>query len=208
MLSTLIVPGLNGSGPTHWQSWFEQLLPEARRVVQDDWSTADLPRWRERVQASIDASVGRVVLVAHSFGCLASVAAAARQPDRIAAALLVAPADPRKFGVSQLLPAGHLGFPSIVVASANDPWVSLATARHWAGRWASRFINVGDQGHINVDAGFGPWPEGFELYESLVASVLRPTALPPRARRAPRNGIGTQTDSAVAASLNGFAPLY
>lgn len=185
MLSTLIVPGLNGSGPAHWQSWFETLLPEARRVDQDDWTSADLTRWRDRVHRHIDGSPGRVLLVAHSFGCLAGMAAAARSTDRIAGALLVAPADPRKFGASHLLPRAHLGFPSIVVASSNDPWVSLATARHWAGRWASRFINVGEKGHINVDSGFGPWPEGFELYESLAASCRQPIGLPVRPRPQP-----------------------
>ncbi|MBP7628661.1 MAG: alpha/beta hydrolase, partial [Zoogloea sp.] len=25
--TTLIVPGFHGSGPTHWQSWFEARLP-------------------------------------------------------------------------------------------------------------------------------------------------------------------------------------
>lgn len=175
MLTTLIVPGLNGSGPAHWQTWFQTLLPDARRVEQDDPDTPDLQRWVARVNEHIEAATGRVVLVAHSFGCLASVAAAARTPDRIAAALLVAPADPRKFGVGHLLPSTHLGFPSLVVASSTDPWVSLATARHWAGRWASRFIDAGDKGHINVDAGFGPWPEGFELYMALIDSINRPS---------------------------------
>ncbi|THF65157.1 RBBP9/YdeN family alpha/beta hydrolase [Pseudothauera rhizosphaerae] len=208
MLSTLIVPGLNGSGPTHWQSWFETLLPEARRVEQEDWSTAELARWRDRVLARIDGSVGRVVLVAHSFGCLASVAAAAEQPDRIAGALLVAPADPRKFGVGHLLPSGHLGFPSIVVASTDDPWVSLATARHWAGRWASRFINVGARGHINVDSGFGPWPEGFELYESLVATILRPAGVAAGRRPASPNRYRTQDfKTGLPGIRQRFAPL-
>lgn len=173
MNTTLIVPGLNGSGAAHWQTWFETLLPDACRVEQDDWAHADLELWSQRVLDRIDAATGRIVLVAHSFGCLASVAAAAQRHDRIAAALLVAPADPRKFGASALLPQRHLGFPSIVVASSNDPWVALGTARYWAGRWASRFVNVGARGHINTDAGFGPWPEGFELYESLLRAESR-----------------------------------
>lgn len=173
MNTTLIVPGLNGSGAAHWQTWFETLLPDACRVEQDDWAHADLALWSQRVLDRIDAATGRIVLVAHSFGCLASVAAAAQRQDRIAAALLVAPADPRKFGVSALLPQQHLGFPSIVVASSNDPWVALGTARYWAGRWASRLVNVGARGHINTDAGFGPWPEGFELYESLLRAESR-----------------------------------
>lgn len=173
MNTTLIVPGLNGSGAAHWQTWFETLLPDACRVEQDDWAHADLAVWSQRVLERIDEATGRIVLVAHSFGCLASVAAAVKRQDRIAAALLVAPADPRKFGASASLPQRHLGFPSIVVASTNDPWVALGTARYWAGRWASRFVNVGARGHINTDAGFGPWPEGFELYESLLRAESR-----------------------------------
>ena len=35
--TTLIVPGLNDSGPGHWQSWMESQLPDARRVRQIDW---------------------------------------------------------------------------------------------------------------------------------------------------------------------------
>lgn len=202
MSTTLIVPGLHGSGPTHWQSWFERLLPEARRVTQPDWETPDLESWSQRVADAIDASRGSVLLVAHSFGCLASVAAAARSPDRIAGALLVAPADPRKFQVGHKLPGGPLGFPSIVVASGNDPWVSLGTARHWAGRWASRFIAIGDCGHINVDSGFGPWPEGFALYSSLAEASRRPAGTS-RAVPAPRHGIRE-----LQSGLSGLAPLY
>lgn len=176
MISTLIVPGLNGSGAGHWQRWFQGLVPEAVWVEQTRWDAPDLDVWSARLVDEIDRAKGRVLLVAHSFGCLTAVASAMRRRDRVAGALLVAPADPRKFGVSKRLSTGPLGFPSVVVASTSDPWVSITTARYWAGRWASRFVNVGDQGHINIDAGFGPWPEGFALYQALFASVTRPSA--------------------------------
>jgi predicted alpha/beta hydrolase family esterase len=52
-----------------------------------------------------------------------------------------------------------------VVASANDIYVSIFTAQRWVRRWRSHFINLGRQGHINIEAGFGNWPEGFTLYE-------------------------------------------
>lgn len=172
MHTTLIVPGLHGSGPTHWQSWFEQVTPQARRVHQADWSNPVLPVWAEQVIDAIDASPGPVVLVAHSFGCLASVTAAVQRRQRIAAALLVAPADPVKFGVEAQLPAAALGFPSIVVSSTDDPWVSSATARRWAALWGSGFVDVGAKGHINVDSGFGPWPEGHAIYETLVRDTV------------------------------------
>ncbi|GHU06440.1 hypothetical protein AGMMS50225_01330 [Betaproteobacteria bacterium] len=171
MLDTLIVPGLHGSGPEHWQSWFERRLPHAHRVVQDDWTVPDLPRWSQRVQECLARSTQPVIVVAHSFGCLATMAAA-QKSRHIAGALLVAPANPRKFGVSRHLPVTPATFPSIVVASTTDPWVSLAFARRWAARWGSCFINLGRWGHINTEAGFGPWPEGLKLYETLRASAL------------------------------------
>jgi predicted alpha/beta hydrolase family esterase len=37
----LIVPGVNGSGPDHWQTRWERKLSTARRVEQADW---DSPR--------------------------------------------------------------------------------------------------------------------------------------------------------------------
>lgn len=172
MASTLIVPGLHGSGPAHWQSWLEELLPDARRVHQDDWSCPALPAWAERVTTEIDHARGPVLLVAHSFGCLASAVAATRRPQRVAGLLLVAPADPEKFGVAAALPTTPFAVPSIVVASTNDPWVGIGTARTWAQRWGSRLVNVGAKGHINTDAGFGPWPEGRALYESLAAEAV------------------------------------
>ena len=174
MASTLIVPGLHGSGPAHWQSWLEELLPDARRVHQDDWSCPALPAWAERVTTEIDHARGPVLLVAHSFGCLASVTAASRHADRIAGALLVAPADPAKFGVAALLPHQPLGYPGVLVASRDDPWVAFGTARHWAGRWGCRFIDLGEKGHVNAESGFGPWPEGHALWARLVGHDVRP----------------------------------
>lgn len=174
MATTLIVPGLHGSGPDHWQTWLEARIPRARRVLQDDWATPDLPRWAAQVEKAIEASSGRIVIVAHSFGCLAASVACAAHRDRIAGALLVAPADPAKFGVGKLLPAEHLGYPCVLVASRNDPWVALSTARAWAGRWGSRFVDAGEKGHINAESGFGAWFEGHALWAQLVAADSRP----------------------------------
>ena len=42
METILIVPGLRGSGPRHWQSWFEKRLPNCKRVMQQDWDKPDL----------------------------------------------------------------------------------------------------------------------------------------------------------------------
>ncbi len=167
MTTTLIVPGLNSSGPDHWQSWFEAHIPGTVRVIQTDWSKPDLPAWAARVRRDITRSPGRLIIVAHSFGALAAVQAAYDHAGRIAGALLVAPADPIKFGVENLIPQRPLPFPSVVVGSANDPWMSLERSAHWADLWGSDFVNLGNAGHINVESGFGPWPEGLSLYARL-----------------------------------------
>ncbi|WP_153146393.1 alpha/beta hydrolase [Dechloromonas sp. H13] len=167
MTKVLIVPGLRNSGPAHWQSWFEALLPETRRVEQADWERPRLDAWAARVGAAIDACAKPPWLVAHSFGCLATASAGLTRGTRIRGALLVAPADPARFGEPVAPLARKLPFPSLVVASANDPWMKSGVAAQWAEHWGSSFVNIGAAGHINVDSGHGPWPQGLQFFEQL-----------------------------------------
>lgn len=156
----LIVPGLHDSGPAHWQSWLQSHYRHSLRVVQRDWSTPDLERWAARIGATLDrAGPGPWIAAAHSFGCLALVRHLADRPDSpLRAVLLVAPAEPDKFGLAEALPQRALPLPSLLVASQTDPWMSAASARRWAARWGAHWINLGDAGHINAEAGFGPLP--------------------------------------------------
>ena len=172
MAKTLIVPGLRNSGPTHWQSWFESQLPDTRRVSQADWVSPCLSEWAARVREEIDAIGEPLWIVAHSFGCLASVTAGFVRPEQILGALLVAPADPQRFGEPTVLLEEKLQFPSLVVASSNDPWVKADAAQYWAEQWGSEYLNIGQAGHINIDSGHGPWPEGFRLFEQLRAGKV------------------------------------
>lgn len=167
MANILIVPGLRNSGPAHWQSWFETQLPATRRVEQADWERPAIASWGARVGEAIDAAAGPVWIVAHSFGCLASVHAALSRPQKVLGALLVAPADPQRFGEPAALLEGRLPCPSLVVASSNDPWVKASEAARWAGIWGSDFLEIGAAGHINVDSGHGPWPQGLRLFAQL-----------------------------------------
>lgn len=167
MSRILIVPGLRNSGPTHWQSWIEKLLPDTRRVEQEDWTQTNLADWAANVRAAIDASDDKVWIIAHSFGCLATARAGLDRPQRIHGALLVAPADPARFNEPAAPLEHRLNFPTLVVASTNDPWVKTRVAEHWATVWGSRFHNIGAAGHINVESGHGPWQQGLELFEQL-----------------------------------------
>jgi len=165
------VPGLGGSGDAHWQTLWERAHPGWRRVTQKDWDTPDLEGWAQKVvQAVATAAPRRVVLVAHSFGCLAVARAAAALRNRVAGALLVAPADPRRFGAQSAV-ARKLGFPAVVAASRNDPWLDWARAAPLAGQWQAEFVDLGACGHVNAEAGFGPWPTGEALLAGLVDGV-------------------------------------
>ncbi len=61
-----------------------------------------------------------------------------------------------------------LKFKSIAVVSTNDPYVTVGRATYFAQCWGSQIVNIGPHGHINVDAGFGEWPEGEQLLHQLL----------------------------------------
>ncbi len=174
----LNVPGLGNSGPEHWQTRWEARCPWFRRVDLAPWDRPDRSVWTSRLDAAIRAGPAPLILVAHSLGCLAVAwwAAQHRPPYRqaVAAALLVAPADPERqpapaaisgFAPVPLLP---LPFPSILVASRTDPFAGIDRARAFAAHWGSHFVDAGDVGHINADSGLGDWPLGITLLQRLI----------------------------------------
>lgn len=170
----LVVPGLNDSGPGHWQTWLQAQHRDALRVTQRDWATPDLDRWSARIGNCVASDGGRgFIAVAHSFGCLALAHHLASHPDSpIVAALLVAPAEPDRFGIGGRLPLQRLPRSTVLVASETDPWMRPASARRWAARWGSHVVNLGDAGHINVESGHGPLP----LAARWVQAALQRTA--------------------------------
>jgi predicted alpha/beta hydrolase family esterase len=178
---TLIIPGFQNSGPDHWQTWMESRVNGARRVSGIDWEAPILDDWAAAVRREVMQTADPVWLVAHSFGCLATIAAIQGLAHRIAGAMLVAPPDPDWFtplgvrtdapdpadSLASVLPRRDLGIPSLIVASSNDPWMPIEKLVGWSESWGSRLVNIGNAGHINTDAGFGPWPAGLELFRSL-----------------------------------------
>ncbi len=172
--AVFIVPGIGNSGPSHWQSIWETQHPEWRRLAVEDWDRVACSEWVTAIDRQLAQSAEEPVIVAHSLGCLAVAHWASRHFRRIRGALLVAVPDPtaHAFPVADAtgflpLPLERLSFPTIVVSSSNDPYGSLDLARRCAAAWGSRFVDVGEKGHLNANSNLGGWPEGFELLQSL-----------------------------------------
>jgi len=169
----LIVPGWGDSGPQHWQTCWEQANPGFRRVLQRDWHYPIRVEWVETLEREIRGAGGPVVLVAHSLGCIAVAHCARARASSIQAALLVAPPDvehpdfPPVIEGFAPIPRERLPFSSVVVASRDDPYGDFERSRGLAEAWGSRFVDAGASGHINADAGFGPWPLGETLLAEL-----------------------------------------
>lgn len=167
MPSYITVPGLNDSGPRHWQSWLEQEVPGSTRIRMTSWAEPDLRRWTDAIAEQFLVLREPAILVAHSFGCLASIRAAQRHPQRVRGLLLVAPADPRRFELDPLPFRLKLPVRSVRVGSENDPWMTLWNARSLAESLGAEFLNLGRAGHINVASGHGPWPGALLLLRGL-----------------------------------------
>ena len=178
--SIIIVPGWRDSGPGHWQTLWAERLPQARRVVQDDWHTPTRSAWVARLEETVLEQPGPVVIVAHSLGCITTAHMKPEAAARVRGALLVAPADPERRAVlSDFAPVPYAALPyrSILVASSNDPYCLIRLAGAYARAWGSEFVRLQNAGHINVDSGHGEWPLGRALLQSLteVELPLQPT---------------------------------
>ena len=169
--TVIIVPGLRGSGAAHWQSLWQASHRDYVRVLHDEWAAPALELWAARVDGAICAARGQAFVVAHGFGCLATLRRLALRHAGLGGALLVAPRDPLEFGVDALLPSASLEVPSILVASRNDPWMGFAAAKRLAARLGSRFVDAGQAGHIDAASGYGPWPRGERLLGALFSAA-------------------------------------
>jgi len=176
----LILPGLYNSGAGHWQTLWEQQLPNARRVQQRIWDAPDRQEWVAALDSAIQEAQGPVLLAAHSLGCALTVWWAAQRRDvthsgQVKGALLVAPPDVERTDFPDFvsgfapMPTAALPFPSIVAASSNDPWCALPRAQSWAGRWGAQFHDLGRRGHLNADSGLASWPQGLRWLAELAA---------------------------------------
>lgn len=167
----VLVPGFKDSGPEHWQSLWQSMVPVFSRITQRRWDDPDIRLWIAAILRHAHARKRPAILIGHSLGALASACAAADGHAPIAGLMLVAPAEPARFGAEGRVPEAALGVPSLVVASQDDPVMRYSRAEHWARIWGGRLIDLGEAGHVNAEAGFGPWPYGLHLLAELAATL-------------------------------------
>ena len=174
-MKALILPGLNGSGPLHWQTMWEIKRPDIfRRVQEPNWDHPDRDVWVNNLERAVSSSGSGTILVAHSLACLQVVHWAAQTQLRIKGALLVAPPNPERpeapseTASFKNVPRIRLPFSSILVVSGNDPYADLPYFEDCAQTWGSCLMSIGAAGHINASSSLGDWPQGFALFESLI----------------------------------------
>ncbi|WP_373486949.1 RBBP9/YdeN family alpha/beta hydrolase [Blastomonas sp.] len=177
----LTVPGLDNSCSAHWQALWEQQWLNCHRVDMGNWQTPNSNAWVNRLNLAIRQTAGPIILVAHSLGCHAVAWwAALERPTTsgpVVGALLVAPpevdsapADPR---LNAFAPSarGVLPFPSIVVGSRNDPYITPDRAYRLASLWGADHVDAGRIGHINSKSDIGDWAFGKSLLARLLDAV-------------------------------------
>jgi predicted alpha/beta hydrolase family esterase len=178
-LDILFVPDGAAAPAGHWQDRWRKRLSTARHVAPSAGATATRSAWTARLAEAVAEAARPVVLVGHGLGTLAIVhAAPSLSPTRVKGAFLVAPLsaatvradgglDPAFAG----LPSDPLPFPSVLVASRNDPAGDFAASEDLGFAWGSAFVDAGEAGHIDAASGHGPWPEGLLRFAAFLAKL-------------------------------------
>ena len=171
--TVLIHPGLGNSEPDHWQAlWIDKY--DFKKIEQRDFDAPICEEWIDHIEQEVRKhDPANVILVGHSLACTAIAYWASKYKTMIKGALLVGPsdteADSYPSGTTGFtpVPVETLPFPSIVVASTNDFYVSAERAQAFADAWGSCIVWLENAGHINVAAGFGVWEEGLHHLQEL-----------------------------------------
>ncbi len=186
----LIVHGLGGSGPEHWQTWLAGALGERGATVSypdlPDPDAPSLDAWCEAIEAEFAGLKRPPVVVCHSLGVVTWLHLAPRHRRRIAErVLLVAPpsAGAGMPEIEEFVPP-PLDREAVAVAAGStrmvcgeDPYCPEGAAGLYAEPLGLAADEIPGGGHFNPEWGYGPWP-------AVEAWCLDPAAVPVRGRAA------------------------
>lgn len=176
MTEFIVLPGIGGSGNSHWQTYWQEAEPAMRRFEPADWESPDFKNWLAALELAVATAQTPPLLIAHSLSCLlvAHWQKVSRLP--VKGAFLAAVPDPSSpvfpTNVEGFATAPHerLRFPSLIVASTNDPYGSLDYAKARAVQWGCQLHVAGALGHINGAGNLGAWPDGRALLEAFATA--------------------------------------
>jgi predicted alpha/beta hydrolase family esterase len=162
----LFVPEAGADDPDHWMNRWESRLPTARRVVTNVDDVASLG---SAVADALAEGVRPAILVAHGAGVHAVVQAAQKcDMARVRGAFLVNPSSGWNLPGPSREP---LPFPSIVVASRDDPHASFEEMHDLGLDWGAHVVDAGLIGRVDSGSGHGPWPEGLMRFGAFLARL-------------------------------------
>ena len=162
-MRVLILHGLDGSGPGHWQHWLAgQLRDRGEDVLFPDLPDASDPKLEAWLEALAPLRGSDDTVVCHSLACCLWLHHRARGGAAARRVLLVAPpcrddvpaiADFFPVPVRRgLVPEAELW------ATDNDPYCPPGAASAFADPLGNACEVSEGMGHLNPDVGLGPWP--------------------------------------------------
>ena len=175
---TVVIPGWNGSGDGHWQTWLEGQLQgdgrETRRPAVADLDSPHLGDWLAALRSALaDLPPDGYDVVAHSLGAVLWLHHVADPQDspRAARVALVSPPSPTTSvaEIAAFFPPpmdvdtvrrGADG--TVLVAGDDDPYLPEGIARAYGLPLKMATTVIPGGGHLNVESGYGEWPAVLE----------------------------------------------
>lgn len=177
------LPGIGNSGELHWQTRWEQLGLVQRRFQPGSWDQPQLHDWIDALEKAIAVCSEPPMLVAHSLSCLLVAHWAATSEQRIRGAMLVAVPDTSSAAFPTAatsftgVPEMPLPFPTLIVASSNDPYATTTYANQRAQQWQTGMVEAGAYGHLNAASGLGEWYLGQSLLTAFMTGLGQPFSI-------------------------------
>lgn len=162
----LLLHGWGGSNHPHWQSWLASELAKDYGTVSflqfSDYDSPDLNVWKKELLEGLKNFQPNVV-ICHSLANTLWFHSLDELP-KVKRLYLIAPPS-FQCEIEELkeffplpLPTQTNAKETILVASTNDPYMSVDEAKELQKSLDVELKILENAGHINADSGFGPWP--------------------------------------------------
>ena len=161
----ILAPRLGGLEADDWQRRWAARLSTARFAAPADPSAPERGAWIEALATAARAATRPILLVGHGLGAVAvAESASALEGLDVRGAILVAPPDAltlgRLGGGWRETAPRPLPFPSLIIASRNDPQGEFSAILGLAVALGAQFVDAGEVGGLDASSGHGPGRTG------------------------------------------------